>query len=74
MPNEIFYRQCQLTRRNQRQTTWLPERFAIPGSVLKLKDNGEWSDGWEVTWASASKIAERLLPDTHKLLKERKAR
>ena len=31
-----------------RQTTWVPSTFAEIGRVLRLKDRGEWSNGWRV--------------------------
>lgn len=44
-----FSRQCTLVRENAQLVSWIPEKFATIGKMLKLKDNGEWSDGWEVT-------------------------
>ena len=47
------YRQCILERivdfQTIQQTTWLPEKFAKEGEVLKLKDEADnWVDGWVV--------------------------
>jgi len=48
-----YSRQCVLINANANggkkiKTSWIPEKFAIVGKVLKLKENGEWEDGWEV--------------------------
>lgn len=50
-----FSRQCALERKNPdgtmivHQVTYLPEKFAIVGKPLRLKeDDGTWTDGWVV--------------------------
>jgi hypothetical protein len=47
-----LYRQCVLKRKTEDgvviQTSYLPERYAKVGEVLKLKDGGVWTDGWVV--------------------------
>ena len=40
----MYYKQCQLRKRNTIQTSWIPERFARQGKYLKLKGD----DGWLV--------------------------
>jgi hypothetical protein len=41
-------------------TTWLPEKFALDGRIVKVKDaNGEWSDGWRVVSAGSIRIDEK---------------
>jgi len=48
------FRQCRLTRKVEngeaRMVSFLPEKFAIVGKVLKLKDEdtGKWTNGWIV--------------------------
>ena len=49
----VNYRQCHLTRSRGRAvehyTTWLPEPFATPGAVVRLRESdGDWGDGWDV--------------------------
>ena len=50
-----FYKQCILERRDNssitRTISWIPEKFAIEGKILKLKDYGAWTDGWKVVAA-----------------------
>lgn len=55
-PPEPSYRQCRLERKTSSGTThttqWLPERFAVVGKYLKLKQSdGSFEDGWQVVFA-----------------------
>jgi hypothetical protein len=65
----IYYTQCLLKRKDFYQVSWIPEKFAIEGNALKLKESGEWVNGWVVlkVWQT---IDEKHLPDSHN---ERKA-
>ena len=64
------YRQCELHRADGRRTTsWLPEKFAVVGKVLRLRCVGTWSDGWCVVRVGEDRLAEDKLPDVHKLLR-----
>ena len=40
--------QCVLRRGSSVQTSWLPRQFAKVGKTLRLKERGEWQDGWKV--------------------------
>lgn len=43
------YAQCELVRGNEKQTSWIPSRFAVLGKVLRLRDEGgAWEDGWKI--------------------------
>ena len=49
------YSMCTLMRAGEQvgrieyQVSWVPDKFATAGMVLKLKDEeGEWDDGWKV--------------------------
>lgn len=45
----MTYRQCSLVNgRGRRRVAWIPDRFATVGRLLRLKDGGEWSNGWRV--------------------------
>lgn len=64
------YRQCELHRADdERTTSWLPEKFAVMGKILRLRIVGEWSDGWRVVKVGEDRLAEDKLPDVHKLLR-----
>ncbi len=53
MKKKTLYRQCVLKRNDntEAQTSYLPEKYAIVGDVLKLKDGDVWSNGWVVEFA-----------------------
>jgi uncharacterized protein YxeA len=46
------YAQCTLEKKTKEgkrtQTSWLPLKFAKQNKYLKLKEDGEWEDGWQV--------------------------
>jgi len=69
MSKKTKYRQCRLERRvgtrRIEQVTHLPEEFAVVGRVLKLKDEGKWTDGWRVL--TAGELVEP--PDIHKMIR-----
>jgi hypothetical protein len=44
-----WYRQCRMTRAGRVQTAWIPERYAVAGATLKLRDE----DGWRVASVGA---------------------
>ncbi len=74
MSRTIYYRQCQLVKKEEvgtrHQTSYLPERFAIQGKVLRLRNaEGTWEDGWVVEQASEARVSEDLLPDSHQEIK-----
>ena len=41
---ETMYRQCKLRRRTRYRYAWLPDRYAVQGKVLRIRDE----DGWRV--------------------------
>jgi hypothetical protein len=49
------YRQCELIKKTSegevRQTSYIPEKYAIKGKVLKLLKNDIWDNGWLVVFA-----------------------
>jgi hypothetical protein len=67
MASKNYYRQCSLSKptvRGQKtQVSWLPERFAVIGKVLKLKDGENWDNGWEVTGVGDTRQEESVLID-----------
>jgi len=38
-------------------TAWIPEEYAVVDKLVKIKDNGVWSDGWNVrmVWTTRPK-------------------
>jgi len=49
-----IYVQCKLGRHFSKEnqiewkTCWIPKKFSIRGNFLKVKQDGEWENGWEV--------------------------
>ena len=49
-----FLKQCRLekvvNRSKKLMTTWIPEKYAIKGKIIDLKEkfNDGWSNGWKV--------------------------
>jgi len=55
MSKATHYVQCVLFRKRDGTsgtalTSWIPEKYAVKGKPLKLKNRktGEWTDGWVV--------------------------
>ncbi len=68
------YAQCTLTRKNQIQVSFIPEKFAIKGKTLKLKnDQDEWENGWVVDSIGEFRD-EDSVPDVHNSIKEHRKR
>jgi hypothetical protein len=62
----VYYRQCMLVKGATRQTSWIPEQYAIVNKVLKLREAGIWDNGWIVETVSQTRLSEKQLPDFHK--------
>ena len=62
----MIYRQCKLEKGGCVQTiSYLPEKYAVLGDVVKLKDNLGWDDGWVVISVSHSRDD---VPDVRKVI------
>lgn len=61
-----IYVQCLLEHINVMQTCYIPEKFAKLGEILKIKTNGVWKDGWEVTEVGTSIAG---IPDIRKSIR-----
>lgn len=48
MSNTYLMRQCTLVKDNRVMTATIPEKYAIAGKVIGLKDDGVWDEGWTV--------------------------
>lgn len=49
-----MYTQCRLKRFKEERVTWIPSKYAVEGKILKLKDNDNWTNGWEVIYVGAT--------------------
>lgn len=44
----VLYRQCLLEKANVSYIVWIPQEYAKLRSVIKVKRDGVWEDGWVV--------------------------
>ncbi len=64
------YQQCRLRRQHSEQVCFLPQKYAIAGRVVRLKQfDGSWQDGWAVADVYGEPVPEHLLPDAHDAVK-----
>ena len=74
----IYFKQCSMqkpTEGGYKETvSWIPEKFAVLNKALKLKDFGEWVNGWVVKTVGDDKIPQNQLPDINKLIRGHKKR
>ena len=73
-----FSRQCTLKKKDaygfEEYVSWIPEEHAILNKFLKIKIDGFWEDGWQVTSVSAyRKKSSELNERSRDYLKQRKA-
>ena len=63
-----FYKQCVLSKGSVQTVTWIPEKFAKKNKVLKIREHGEWDDGWKVESVGArqSEVAVFMLRDSYR--------
>lgn len=73
MAKQVFYKQCRLEKKidggSLIQVSFIPEQFAVKGKVLKLRENGEWVNGWKVVGAGTNRYETSELPDFHQVSK-----
>ncbi len=55
-----YFHQCWLVRGAARQMAWIPAKFAVPGRFLKLTENGQTQDGWQVAGVGARMAEEAV--------------
>jgi len=49
-----------MRRKNAIRVSWIPQKFAKVGGIVKLKDD-EWSDGWAIESVGATgELPERI--------------
>ena len=51
-----YYCQCELQKDDKHMVSWIPERYAIQGRILKLKND----NGWKVMSVGVKLSAEEL--------------
>lgn len=76
-----YYRQCELRKFYKEEdfehyairVAWIPEEFAKPGRIVKIKINGDWDDGWSVVEAGARAPEDQVLERSQDYKRTRKA-
>lgn len=69
----LFHRQCVLQRGSETQVSWIPECFAKAGKYLKLKEDGAWENGWQVSHVGGRKMSSEVNIRSRDFLKNREA-
>ena len=66
----MYSKQCTMERKIGKEgksvlTSWIPEKFALKGGVLKLKDRstGDWTDGWVVESVGKQKRTQKEITE-----------
>jgi len=69
-----FSIQCKLQNGNRFLVSWIPEKYAIRGKYLKIKDRqtDKWEDGWQVLDVGVKMPYEFIVnrSEDHKKMKE----
>lgn len=71
-----YSRQCVLVNAQDKtkrvKTSWIPEKFAVVGKVLKLKEDDVWEDGWEVVHVG-SRLDSKTVNENSQLYKKHRS-
>jgi hypothetical protein len=66
----MYSKQCTMERKTSEGgrsvlTSWIPDKFAFKGRVLKLKDRatGHWKDGWVVVSVNPHKKLQKEITE-----------
>lgn len=64
------YQQCTLRRitgpgKSEVMVIWIPAKYAVEGDTLRLKEHGEWVEGWKVESVGYIVRDASELPDGH---------
>lgn len=67
------YKQCGLCKKDGDktiyQTSWIPERYAKEGLILKFREGLDWDNGWEVLFCGPETLTSKEV-DTYKARKQ----
>jgi hypothetical protein len=72
MSNQEKFAQCVLNKKTENgvkeQTSWIPLKFAKQDKFIKLKEHGEWEDGWKVVHVGSIQGEDlvMVMRDTHR--------
>lgn len=73
-----YYCQCRLKKvlklgEISHEVSWIPEKFAQKGRLLKIKRNGVWDNGWEVINVWDKKSRDEVMEMSRNYLHQREA-
>ena len=68
-----YFFQCWLRRGNARQMAWMPQKFAVTGGYVRLKNDGVWENGWQIVGVGGRLTEEHLLERNQDYKQTRKA-
>jgi|TARA_Y100000310_G_scaffold109018_1_gene107397 hypothetical protein len=66
-----LYTQCKLQRGNVISYSWIPKKFAVKNKYLKLKDNGKWTNGWQVIEVWSTRKNSEINDDEYRYHRQR---
>jgi len=69
----MYSRQCILRNNKTFTVSYIPEQYAKVGKILKLKENGEWKDGWIVEKVGSRRLTEEVIERSQDYKHQRKA-
>ena len=67
------YTQCTFKKPNKKQTAWIPTKYAHVRSVIKIKINNVWDNGWVVDSVYGSRSKSHVESHERDYLKQRSA-
>lgn len=63
----IYFKQCNLEKEiadgKKLLTSWIPEKFAIKGRYLELKNEDQWENGWLVASVGTERLDEKIVEE-----------
>jgi len=67
------YTQCKITKENKHRIAWIPSRYAILETIIKIRIDGLWKDGWQVAEVYGTSSKEHVEAHERDFRKQRKA-
>jgi hypothetical protein len=58
-----FYKQCMLEKNGCIHVAWIPEKHAVAGAYVRIKEDANWIDGYLVKEAYQARMPYKALQD-----------
>jgi len=72
-----YHRQCVLSHKigdgEEVKVAWIPEKFAVKGKYLELKEDDGWENGWQVMEVGVRQASEAVRERSLDYRNQRKA-